>query len=245
MSLSLRHFLIPRDNTHRPEAQELSQLVESWGEHGYIASPGTRAYALIAQQAEPSAGWSEAMIRREPGPFEFWAPPSSGQPWPEPDCEVTWPMDNAHRLGLRQPLDVELSGEISYALDICLADDFVQLVSAVDAMVDDHCRCGERLGYHAGPTALFKVRVRRSCPRCGEAFRPQERLAQYLDPFSGSSKQLAGGACHRFAIVADFGRSLTNWLESPQPRLPRASKEFLSICETALGVDLYQVADAN
>lgn len=87
---------------------------------------------------------------------------------------------------------------------------------------------------------FYANRIAARCDRCGREFRPQDQVVNYFDPITGDPSPLRGGVCFRFAIRIQAGKGL-NPVPRIDGRLPRATPEFLALCEQALGQRLYEV----
>jgi hypothetical protein len=107
--------------------------------------------------------------------------------------------------------------------------------------VNPICSCGCNLGYEEAMRWLGTEKIRQVCPACGQAFRPQDRLAEIVDA-NGVKTPQAGGLCNRFAIILDFGKEWPLYTRASSGELteatPKATDLFLSTCSAALGIEL-------
>jgi hypothetical protein len=179
--------------------------------------------------------------------------PPEGVSWRalgQPDVVISWaanpdglyPMETvAH-----EPFD-------SHAISIELSDDFANPCTDPYGIADDtlqlegRCGCGCDLSYQGSGDRLSSERIRRTCPVCGEAFRPQDHPAEIVDDMTGAKIAQPGGLCRRFAIRIDFGRDHPVLRRNTDGALvlakPKAAEHFLNTCETVLGFPLREFED--
>jgi len=211
--------------------------------------------------APPKSLWSRLFGGPSPAPRPVhrdptlpFAIPPAGTSWTalsQPDAVISWaghpdalyPMET---IAEQQPTD-------SHALNIELSDDFVSPltdsygIGGDTLQLEGRCGCGADLRYEGSGERLSFQRIRRICPACGEAFRPQDHPAEIVDDRTGAKIAQPGGLCRRFAISIDFGRDHPTWREDANGELvlckPCASKRFLKTCEAALGFELGEFGD--
>ncbi len=56
MGVCLTHYIIPRDNTMRPEPDRIVALIEAWLEAGFIARPGSAALQCLSPHLSAETG---------------------------------------------------------------------------------------------------------------------------------------------------------------------------------------------
>jgi hypothetical protein len=245
VGVEYRHYLIPRDNTFRPELAVVLKLVEAWREAGFVAKPGAAALATAqfgTRRAEAHARQTGALVRtaRSEEPFK------DHDVLRRDEVIVEWPVHDRIAMGVTHPLanseTLEAGGDGAYYdLAVHLAEDFINASSDVVSLEVTDCSCGEKLEYWLGEAKdIFHAsRIHRLCPRCGIAFRPQDHRAYYVSGLTGEPLELMGGAAYRFAIVVDCGKC---W-DHGASQLPRGTRAFVDVCENVLGGELYQVSD--
>lgn len=104
------------------------------------------------------------------------------------------------------------------------------------------CGCGQVLRYEQ-QAYLADEYIRRLCPACGAAFRPQDHMADLLlDGNTGETFVQPGGLCNRFGIIIDFDKNIPSYVVNSNGDLvetpPRVSTAFMDTCTRALGVPL-------
>jgi hypothetical protein len=104
------------------------------------------------------------------------------------------------------------------------------------------CDCGHNLEYKGTAGWLDTRKIRRACPVCGQAFRPQDQLAEIRNGEDGTIFVQPGGLCNRFAIIIDFGKDMPFYRLEPNgvlvDAIPKVTDVFLQTCTTALGIEL-------
>jgi hypothetical protein len=111
MAVEYQHFLIPRDNTYKPSAQELSRLATALLDGGYVA-------ASACGGLEKMVGGTPADFERSP--TDVWFLRLDGRtyaPFPSPfstadiaqlgdrDIKLVWQVDSSAESGLKYPLE--------------------------------------------------------------------------------------------------------------------------------------------
>jgi hypothetical protein len=289
MGVDYSHYLIPRDNTVRPQPDRIVALIEAWAAKGFIARPNTRPGQLASSGgAETGARfgteasytlYTESLQRQQARQAQggFWArllgrgesvntrssspPPDPLIPCPVPPTGeslaalagpytlIQWDA-NANATYPLQTITENLSkGDTTFPhhLTIEVSDDFINThtdpYGGEARQVEPTCKCGHNLEYEGAAGWLDTRKIRRVCPACGQAFRPQDQLAEIRDGADGTIRALPGGLCNRFAIIIGFGK------ETPTYRLdstgalvddpaPKVTDHFLQTCTMALGIEL-------
>jgi hypothetical protein len=225
MGVEFKLYLIPRDNTFRPDAATAERLSRALTEANF---------ATGARFVRDGSGEREAATVN----------------YDQPEMIVGWHIEDHLAQRLVHPLEPELivsyevKGEIKthggyYELELHFAEDFVTSPSEIIDQIDATCECGTGLEYDPPleRDVFYSSRIRRVCPECGEPFRPQDHAAFTRHPFTGEEGELAAGVTYRFAIVVDCGKGWVH--DAPAP--PSAQPAFRAACEGALGVPLYEV----
>jgi hypothetical protein len=138
-------------------------------------------------------------------------------------------------------------GDFSFppGLIVEISDDFVNPHTdpyGGDArQVSASCSCGCNLMYEA-TGHLAGERIRRVCPACGLAFRPQDQMAEIRDGSSGNKTVQPGGLCNRFGIIVDFDKEMPLYRPDSNGQLvettPKVTAAFMETCTAALGTEL-------
>lgn len=299
MGVTYAHYLLPRDNTVRPEPQQIVALIEAWLSHGFIIRPdGEAVRDDTAQGHGPdhlrsptgarfttlSCAETEALDRSSepppvpPAPPTFWqrlltlllgaesddARPVRFGPWPrtpfvvppvgeslaalaKPSVLIQWDHDQRAVYPMQTtPFD---RGAVP-GLCIFASDDFENChtdsygVGGDTRQVIGTCgRCGHDLAYEPSGLSFEGTRIRRVCPQCGAAFRPQDQMAEIVDGATGDRTPQPGGMCYRFAIVLDFEKDHPVYAQNADGErgdnaTPRVTVRFKDVCRTALGIEL-------
>lgn len=253
MGVEFAHLLISRDNTFRPAPELVGRLIGRLRDEGYIPLPGSSAHRALGYEPtdEPASlhrwGFSLAHAHRQ------YVEPRSDLPVAQleslPDYLLTWSIYDPEGSGVTYPLqgrppECDAEDELCpyYDLQLLCADDFIDYNAGglVDPL-ETRCVCGADLSKGPMEDDLFYAgRIAARCSRCKREFRPQDQVVNYVDPITGEPSPLRGGVCLRFAIRIQAGKGL-NPVARIDGRLPRASPEFLGLCEQALGQKLYEV----
>jgi hypothetical protein len=128
-----------------------------------------------------------------------------------------------------------------HSLIIELSDDYVNPhtdpYGGEGRQVTPICSCGYNLGYE-DLGYLGGEKIRRICPACGLAFRPQDQIAEIRDGISGNLFPQRGGLCNRFAISIGFGKEWPIHLRASSGELvqsnARVTGKFMDACSSAL-----------
>jgi len=245
-------YLLPRDNTVRPSPGAVAKLIEAWVAHRYVRAPNdakARESVKFHYRPDEHAKQSGAYVETEPGkprPLPLVEPLAAmREVLTAPEVIIVWPIHDTMALGLDYPLDrIPDMGDPKRGpyLDLRLeiSDDFVDRGSeCIDGLYAARCTCGRDLRYHLDHDLFYAGRIKRLCPTCGAAFRPQDHETIVGDGMTGERTSIAGGATSRFAIVVDCGKA---W-NRDAPTSVLAKPTFVTLCETSLGTKLYQVSD--
>lgn len=271
MGVEYKRYLLPRDNSYRPSAEQLAQLVGAWIDNKYVPKPDGNALpnGAIISAAQP--GGKTLTIRdtradhaKKSGAY-FMTRACEPQPLPLgqlyetfaaklalPELLCAWPIPNTKALSVQYPLrlvpdmgDPDVGPYLDLMIEI--ADDYVYRVSeCIDLLASSKCSCGVELSYQPGEDDVFySARIHRLCPSCGATFRPQDHMATLRDGVSGTVTKEMGGAVSRFAIVIDCGKAFEIEMDgvTGERMAVRALPQFVRLCEGALGMKLYEVGD--
>jgi hypothetical protein len=241
------HYVIPRDNTLRPTPDQIIALIEAWQKGGYILEKESPpVYKLDAWYGEFRK--SPLKVAAQSKPFSFPPEGDSRSALSEPGALIQWRMNDYISLGTVYPLDTlpDPGWRPSYGLEIHLCDDFTN--KDTDAyggscrQISTHCTCGHDLLYETTGIRFEEHRVRRTCPKCGKLFRPQDQIAEIAIGATGGKYEERGGLCYRFAIVVDCGKEMPQCEDEGGLRDAKAQVGFMETCRSALGIELYEVS---
>ena len=251
MGVEYVHYLVPEDNTYRPGPEELSRLVRALLEGSFVAEAGSNVLRKMTFHYDEQASKTGCYARLAGGrdaPFPCPCSPEDVVSLEEQDFRLVWPVESSNESGLKDPLaPFPEWGDAYYNLELQLAKEFVyHLSEIIDPFDSVACVCGQPLEFYDQSEALddrpvfSDGRIFRTCPSCGTPFRPQERVAQIRDGYTGEARDRAGGVTYLFAVVVDCGKSFARegW---PM----RATDEFMSILTRVLGQRFYEVGDIH
>lgn len=252
MGVTYSHYLLPDDNTVRPEPHQVVALIEAWLSHGFIIRPedGPAKRDDWNPLRSPTGAHFTTLGSRPWTPFAVPPVCDSLAALAKPSVLIRWDSD---RRAVYPMQTVPLRRRPAVpVLEIVLSDDFENChtdgynVGGDTRQVMGTCGgCGHDLRYEPAVSQLsFEyAKIRRICPECGAAFRPQDQSAEIVDAVTGDKTLQPGGMCYRFAIVLDFDKlhpiSAQNadgeWNDKATPRV---TGTFMAVCRTALGMEL-------
>jgi hypothetical protein len=283
MGVNYSHYLIPRDNTVRPDPERIVALIDAWIEKGFVVRPesvlahdqpvsngrrpetGARFMTrpLHAEASEPeqapaprkgfwSRFWGEA---QKPPPADPWMPfliPPVGESLSalaNPCALIRWEGNPSATYPLQTVTELIAQGDrrLPHSLIIDVSDDFANPntdpygAGGDTRQVNPSCSCGCNLEYEDTMGWLGIEKIRRVCPACRLAFRPQDQIADIVDA-NGAKTSQAGGLCNRFAITIDFTKEMPLYVRGSNGELtettPKVTGLFLNTCSAALGIEL-------
>jgi hypothetical protein len=276
MGVYYSHYLIPENNTIRPDPSRIVALIEAWTEKGFVLPANSQSAKAAARYRTPPP--PEQMVEREqpvvaqtgfwarllgkkaptlprPDPWKpFLVPPTgdSLSALAEPYVLIRWEGNSNAVYPMRTVTENISRGDhcFPHHLMIELSDDYLNIDSAPYGsaegdvrQVNPICACGRDLGYdddQAGCSTPHKIR--RVCPSCGAAFRPQDQVAEIVDGITGTKMPQPGGLCNRFAIIIEFGKEMPLDVADEKGDLvdsaAKVTDVFLETCISALGVKL-------
>jgi hypothetical protein len=224
MGVEFCAVLIPRDNTIRPDAAAILRLMTALRENHFAAgvlSVRTEPLKRTAKQIDDAE-----LAHRQPGDFIAY-----------------WSVRDHIEEALTHPVSPEplFDDEGSYyELEMHFSDDFVAMANECVDPIDERCECKNPLGYwpNLDDDVFTSGRIKRTCPRCERAFRPQDKEVIIHDGITGEEGKVMGGLTYRFAIAIDCGKS---WPQESE-QTPTLTPEFKRTCEGALGIPMYEVS---
>jgi hypothetical protein len=262
MSTESRIFLIPRNNSFKPDAESLARFLDELRKGAWICDPEAPDFAALTfttmrQSAFASKTGAYCKVSVSTGKGSnadsgYAAFPTANVAiWlrarGDADFRIVWPVENYEAVSssLRYPLDWSnpLSPDaIYYDLELWVSHDYVyKTAEAIDPFDDEHCHCGAPLTYDAeeeGGALFYALRMRARCPECGRPFDPSERSALVRDPWTGLESEVRGGATFRFALVVDCGKCIPR-----DPISVRLKKELRQLCEYHWQQRFYEIVE--
>ena len=199
----------------------------------------------------PKPSWRERILGIAPKREvpRLYRPPFTIPPTPEAwqamsgAVQIEWPIEDAKKMMIEYPFDMPPANDMAQecTMQMLFSDDFNNVCPnpyMSSAKLESICSCGIELGYEADNFGS-KHNIRRLCPECGAAFKPQERTLATQDGCTGKPLEIRGGVCFRFAISIECGRNVPHQDTAAEDVLP--SLRFMRLCEHALGLELYAV----
>src|SRR5262245_52960990 len=108
MGVEYEHYLIPEDNTYKPDPEDLSRLIDALLEGGFVAEGSTDT---IREMTPDPADWDTGRVccyarLRNRRHLWFPCPCSAGDiaALEEQDFQLVWSVDSSHDSGLTYPL---------------------------------------------------------------------------------------------------------------------------------------------
>jgi hypothetical protein len=192
-----------------------------------------------AQKAPPLHSWKPFSVPPVGESLSALSMPNSLIQW-EGNSIATFPLQTLTEAVFQSDF------RFPHSLSIELSDDFINLDTDAYGVgatqVSAVCNCGCNLGYEGSLGYFVFDRIRRICPACGCAFRPQDQIAEVVDGSNGAKFPQPGGLCHRFGIVVYFSKEHPLYVPDPNGELvealPKVTSIFMETCRTALGVEL-------
>lgn len=231
----------------------------------FMTAPSAAETVEQEQAAEPRMGlWARLLRKKAPKqpPADRWKPfsaPPSGKSLSalaEPYAVIRWEGNSSAVYPMRTVAELVAQGDdrFPHRLMIELSDDFLNPetdpygAGGDTKQVSPVCTCGCSLEYES--MGWFgEKRVRKVCPSCGRAFRPQDQLAEVVDGTSGEKIAQPGGLCNRFAVIIDFDKEMPLYVRDSEGELveitPKVTQVFLETCSTALGIKLNEFGYYN
>ena len=213
MGVEYRQVLVPRDNTVRPDPDTLRRLLAALRANAFISDGLT----IRTAEAEDEATISNLSLRADG------------------ELILIWRVEDHLAEKLNYPLTPEFKADGFggyYDFELLLSDDFVAEDGELIDPISTVCVCGHDLAYEPDEDIFYAGRIRRVCPICVTAYRPQDHETIIRDGFTGEESAIAGGLTYRFAISINCGKC---W-DQNATKNPAADQSLLALCEEVVGV---------
>ena len=139
MGVEYQHYLIPEDNTYRPEPDDLSKLVQGLAEAGFIIRTGSEQFkrmkfthSLWRQAAATGcvAVWDYPGFKTGCQPFASPATTQDFEDLEDRDFKIVWPVDSSQISGLKYPLAPfptfsQKDLDVYYEIELHVAHEFI------------------------------------------------------------------------------------------------------------------------
>jgi hypothetical protein len=161
----------------------------------------------------------------------------------DPDREelrLVWPVSGSAPLPVKYPLSRTPDGDLSWALEVHRAQEYVVPVAKTIGQLPTECRCGEDLSFEWDDEELVPAftssgGIFAECEECSRTFDPSKGIATILNPFDASRQDVAGGAAYRFALVVDCGKCFV------EDATLAFAPELVALVENEFGRAFYEV----
>jgi hypothetical protein len=258
MGVEYEHYLVPDDPTYKPDAHQISRLVNALHDGGYafrsdVHDPVGTTFSGFSSECDTGTEGG-CVVERVWNAFAKFPCPGSASDvtaLSNRDFRLIWSIDDLAESGLKYPLS-KIPDEHSYwdlELHVPVWDYVYHMSEVIDPFDRPAAgRCGQVLEYveengasnNFGYPVFADTRIHRFCPICRAPFRPQDYSLRLKSAYAGKDLGTRpGGAVYLFAIVIDCGKCFIR--DEP----PTASEEFLRICADAIGTRLFQLGDIN
>ncbi|WP_157234814.1 hypothetical protein [Methylosinus sp. LW4] len=263
------HYLIPLDNSFRPEPQRIAALIDALAAARFIPRPEAGdgpSYLLddwrreaaerttSAAQEPPKPWWKRIFGSKAPEqppvldlvdverPFAVPLTEESFAALADRAVTVGWTIEDPLANGLAYPFEQRPSRDDppNYRLLIEASEDFrTETINCYDDTGTVDPHCRCGEDLSYSRAPFEDVAIRRLCPSCGARFEPRERLVTFTNGATGESQTIHGGICYRFAVAIDCEKSIPPAIEDGKEG--KLSRRFLDACSEALGVELYEL----
>jgi hypothetical protein len=256
MGVEYERWLIARGNAFSPGAAAVVKLVERLRKEQWIvdpASPDLAKFRFVGkrnERAQKTGGYAVKTVENTFGNDLAAKLVASTERMPalltttflddseREELRLVWPVAGADPLPLKYPLSRKPDGEVSYAIEVHRALEYVYPISETIGPVPSVCRCGEDLSFEWDDEELVpafgaSTGIFAECEACSRTFEPSKGTAEITDPFDGTKKDVAGGAAYRFALKVDCGKCFV-------PGATFAS-ELVALVESEFGREFYEV----
>ena len=231
MGVEYQRWLIPQGSVFLPSAAAIAKLVARLRKEGFVANPASPDFAKLrfqgkrASLAARSGAYAVKTVDNDFGgdaaktlaACTEAAPAGITAAWLEhpsrEELRIVWPVDAAVPLPVKYPMSRVPAGaeDLSYALELHRASDYVVPSSEGIGPLPAKCACGEALAFEWDASEVVTAfqdatGIFAECEECGRTFDPSKSSARLRNPFDGSGVDVRGGAAYRFALKVDCGK---------------------------------------
>jgi hypothetical protein len=253
MGVEYIHFLFPEDRAHVPSADCLAKLVAGLVDARFLPPPCDSEDTTWWLSAKSYDGqkWGDTYEyphKRRSTREAFPSYPPDAK-WfsrlDDHDLNLCWAMMNEWvALRLRHPLapgyTTDEINDASGALTIARTQNFQKYGTDIILRTPEvRCVCGGDLELRIPRLLSYCDRLYNECPRCGNAFDPSKITGTFMHEMGGWGKArvpIRGAGITKFAIISEPGKIVPDVA-------PSFDKEFVDICENALGQKLMQCGE--
>jgi hypothetical protein len=201
-----RRWLTAKGNVFCPSGAAIAQLAERLRKEGWIADGGTKTPTPL------DGAWIDNPVRS--------------------DLVLGWPAARALLAATHgaPPVDV--------VLELHRGEDFVYPSANGIGRIETECDCGEDLAFEwdadeVTPPFGAAMGIFTECSECSRTFDPARSEAEILDPATGRTTSVRGGAAYRFALVVKASL--------PDGPVPAMSAELVATCAAEFNRSFYEL----
>ena len=256
MSAEYQRWLVAKGSYFSPSAAAIVKLIARLRSDKWVVDASAVAQLRFEgrrqERARATGGYAVSTVENRFGNDVLAKIAASTTPQPaaisaewleDPDREelrLVWPVAGDEPLPVKYPLSHRPHANVSYALELHRAHDYVYPISKGIDVVPTLCRCGEDLSFAWDDAELVpafgaSTGIYTECEDCSRTFDPSQGTALVTNPFTGKREEVRGGAAYRFALKVDCG---TSFVADPMLAF---SPELVALVEDEFGRAFYEV----
>jgi hypothetical protein len=248
MGINYRVWIIPKQRTYRPDAEQVASLANALRYGRWVPqpqAPGQRSHLFELLPGESVAGKKPFRLQAfdsepfTPGWVEFHS---------QHEMVMDWHVQNLRDAAVQYPFTFDPypdSGPPYFYVRVVLGnDDYFHWTGENVGEFEEaatKCVCGEQLAFWTGwAQGVGSQRIHAICPKCERAFDPSKSKCEVRDGWTGAATSLLGGLTFRFALVVDCHKYFPR--EEHEGRRFDLRVEFLDLWREFIGVPFELVA---
>jgi hypothetical protein len=257
MGVEYERWLVARGNVFQPSAATVAKLIEKLRAEKWIVDPTSQDLAKLRfrgkreERAKASGGYAVKTVENTFGDdlAAKLAASTESQPaaitaeWLDhadrEELRLVWPVDADDPLPVKYPVSRKPDGNVSWALEIHRAPEYVYPIVATIGPIPTECRCSEDLSFEWDEDEVVcafesSTGIYAECEECSRTFDPSKGSATIKNPFDGTKDSVPGGGAYRFALKVDCGDCFVE-----DPGLTFAP-ELVALVEKEFGRSFYE-----
>jgi len=246
MGVDYQVWVIPKDRSFRPSADEVASLANGLRDGGWAPQPSAEGQRSEILELLPGG---DPMRRKPRQAYPFTSErftPSWIEFHSQNELVLDWSVNNQRAAGVQYPFTFDPfpdSGPPYFYVYLVLGHDFFYYTGETVMPIDERatqCQCGEQLAFWTGYAhAAPSQRIFRRCPKCHREFDPSGLSCDVLDGWTGKPSPLPGALTFRFGLVVNCHKYYPR--EEKPGRRFRLRPEFLDLWRTHIGVPFEQI----